>query len=97
MTAKEIIQKHARNNGDYIPDYEFPALEEAMNKYANERILSVAREAVHNEPEFPGSMPDEMWEILKRDRHACEKSHRIAVGETKQNILTRIESKLEES
>ena len=62
-----------------------------------EAALQVVREEVHKEPEFPGSMPDEMWEIIKNDRHACEKSHRMAVWETKQNILTRIEKLTEES
>ena len=37
MKAKEMIQKHSRNNGDYIPDYQFKGLEEAIIEYAKER------------------------------------------------------------
>jgi len=31
MTLKEIIEKHTRN-GDYIPDYKYPALQSDLEK-----------------------------------------------------------------
>ena len=96
MTAKEIIQKHARNNGDYIPDYEFPALEEAMNKYANERILSVAREAV--EESTPTNWLDPL--LTGKDRVVSEASDcreiEALLNAVKQCILSRIEKLTED-
>ena len=98
MTAEQQLIKKLRplckisgGTGDSIP-----ATKEAV-QYAKSYVLQVVREAVEQEPELPGSMPDEMWEIIKNDRHDCEESHRMAVRETKQNILTRIEKLTEES
>ena len=83
--------------GTEYPELCSDELHDTMQEYAKSYAPQVAREAAEGEPEFPGSMPDEMWEIIKNDRHACEKSHRIAVRETKQNILSRIEKLTEES
>lgn len=53
------------------------------------RLLEVL-EAVHDEPELPGGMPDEMWNAIKGDRDATEQAMRIAVQQTKRNIGNRI-------
>lgn len=48
--------------------------------------------AVNEEPECPGDMPDEMWEAIRDDRDAVAEAIRIAVRQTKQNILNRVEA-----
>ena len=45
------------------------------------------REAIANELELPGGMPDEMWDAIKGDRDATEEGMRIVVRRTKQGIL----------
>ena len=58
------------------------------------RILSVIGEeiekAIDIEPELPGDMPDDMWEVLKNDKELCTESHRLTVRKTKENIKNRI-------
>ena len=46
-------------------------------------------EAVTDEPELPGEMPDEMWNVLRSDRDAAGEALRIIVRQTKGGILTR--------
>lgn len=62
----------------------------AENAQLRKRVEAMER-VIRDEPEFPGSMPDEMWEIISRDRDACEQSHRLAVKHTKANILKALE------
>ena len=47
-------------------------------------------QAVTDEPEVPGTMPDEMWEAIRDDRDAIENAIRIAVQQTKAGIRERI-------
>ena len=51
-----------------------------------ERCLS----AVEAEPELPGDMPYEMWEVLSSDRDAAAEALRIIVRQTKAGIRDRI-------
>jgi len=46
--------------------------------------------AIDIEPELPGDMPDDMWEVLKNDKELCTESHRLTVRKTKENIKNRI-------
>lgn len=46
--------------------------------------------AVDDEPEVPGAMPDEMWNVLSKDRAAMENAIRAAVQRTKSGIRERI-------
>lgn len=46
-------------------------------------------EAVTDEPELPGEMPDEMWGVISSDRDAAGEALRIIVRQTKGGILTR--------
>lgn len=50
--------------------------------------------AVEAEPELPGDMPDEMWELVRRDRAAATQVLRIVVRQTKNGIMSRILSEL---
>jgi hypothetical protein len=52
--------------------------------------------AILDEPEFPGPMPDEMWERVHNDRDACQEALRLAVRLTKQGILARAALQSEE-
>lgn len=53
---------------------------------AMERERDAWREAVKNEPELPGEMPDEMWLAINGDREATQKALQLSVSLTKQNI-----------
>lgn len=47
------------------------------------------KQAIASEPEFPGDMPDEMWEMACYDRDALTEAFRVAVKQTKSGILAR--------
>ena len=49
-----------------------------------------AEKAVNEEPENPGSMPEEMWIAICNDRDAAENAFRINTILCKQNIRARI-------
>jgi hypothetical protein len=46
--------------------------------------------AVDEEPEYPGDMPDEMWEAIRGDRDAMAEALRVTVRLTKKGIRERI-------
>jgi hypothetical protein len=46
-------------------------------------------DAVTDEPELPGAMPDAMWDVLRSDRDASAEALRIVVRQTKAGILKR--------
>lgn len=47
-------------------------------------------EAIDAEPELPGDMPDEMWDLIRSDRDAATEALRIVVRETKNGIKRRL-------
>jgi type VI protein secretion system component VasF len=55
-----------------------------------EHSLRTLLHAIESEPELPGTMPDEMWELIRNDKAACEHTIRQAVILTKQNIQSAI-------
>jgi len=63
------------------------ALDNAAAEVSDERKAWM--EAVTDEPELPGEMPDEMWDVLRSDRAAATEALRIIVRQTKGEILTR--------
>jgi len=52
--------------------------------------LSAVLKAIDDEPEYPGKMPDEMFEAIKNDRDAMEEGMRITVRLTKLGIKNRV-------
>lgn len=46
-------------------------------------------DAVTDEPELPGAMPNAMWDAMRADREAATEAMRIAVRQTKSGILKR--------
>lgn len=48
--------------------------------------------AVDDEPEYPGDIPDEMWNEVRSDRELLAEALRLTVRSTKQGIRARIES-----
>ena len=52
--------------------------------------ISAVQYAIECEEELPGQMPDEMWLAIRDDRDACAEAMRIAVRQTKANILRRV-------
>ena len=59
-------------------------------KIERERCL----QAVDDEPELPGDMPDEMWEAIVGDRDATAEAMRVVVRHTKAGIRGRIIAEL---
>ena len=54
------------------------------------KLLNQVLDAINAEPEFPGPMPDDLWELIRNNRGNCEQSHRLAVQATKSNIKERL-------
>ena len=53
------------------------------------KLVEKIREGV---PEYPGKMPDEMWEAIRNDRDAATEALRITVRLTKQEVIDLIEA-----
>lgn len=51
----------------------------------NERLTK----AINDEPDLPGGMPDEMWQVIHNDRDAMQELLRITVRLTKDGIKRR--------
>lgn len=64
-----------------------------LSGYESEELMkfagAAATAAVNAEPECPDHMPDELWQAMANDRDAVEQAIRIAVSQTKTNILAR--------
>jgi hypothetical protein len=52
--------------------------------------VEAAIAAVDEEPELPGEMPDDLWEKLKNDRNAMERTLQNVVWLTKEAIKARL-------
>jgi len=52
--------------------------------------LSAVLKAIDDEPEYPGKMPDVMFEMVKNDKSAMEELMRITVRLTKLGIKNRV-------
>ncbi|MEQ1573085.1 MAG: hypothetical protein ABL993_02455 [Vicinamibacterales bacterium] len=65
-----------------------------MSTTAEERRAAILN-AIDDEPEYPGVMPDEMWYGLRNDRDATAEAMRVSVRLTKQNIRKRVVALLE--
>lgn len=62
------------------------AINAEATRIERERCL----QAVKDEPELPGDMPDEMWATIAGDRDAITEALRVAVRQTKAGIRERI-------
>ncbi len=61
------------------------------------QLLKLVRQAIKDEPEYPGEPPEEMMEILMSgDRELIIEALRLSVKLTKQGILVRIVERLED-
>jgi len=65
---------------------------------STEDILEHCRQCIRAEPEYPDEMSDEMWEAMKMavrndDKEAMMECFRIAVRQTKNGILERLENR----
>jgi len=52
--------------------------------------LDLVLKAIDDEPEFPGHMPDSMWEQIRDDRWIAERSLKLAIRLAKDHIKARI-------
>lgn len=62
----------------------------AVNAEATRIERERCLQAVKDEPELPGEMPDAMWNKIAGDRDAITEALRIAVKQTKRGIRDRI-------
>jgi hypothetical protein len=60
------------------------------------RVNELANDAIREEPELPGPMPDAMWSAINGDKDAIEEGMRIAVRYAKRDIRARIAAALRE-
>lgn len=77
--------------GARLVPHEFGGWVDGKDYDALQTRYEAAKEAIKSEPEFPGSMPDEMWEAIKGDKDAMREALRITVRLTKKNILAAFE------
>ena len=60
-----------------------------------EEVLELVQQAIDDEPEFPGDIPEEMYQtITSGDKDTVSEALRISVRLTKSGILERVKSKL---
>lgn len=84
VVTAEISDKDKRIAG---LDSELSSLKARMEVGEIEKVIN-------SEPELPGDMPQEMFDAIKNDKDAIQQALRIAVKQTKTNILTAIVSHL---
>jgi hypothetical protein len=54
--------------------------------------LLAALKAISDEPEYPGHMPDGMWQAIGEHKDVAEEAMRLTVRLTKEGIRKRIEA-----
>lgn len=57
-------------------------------------VVEITLDAIKTEPEFPGDMPDELWDKMNGDRENCTKVMQNSVRLTKQGIIERLQAQL---
>lgn len=73
------------NNARRLPDIIEQAITAAI-KEDRERCIA----AINAEDEYPGDMPDEMWNFMRDDRGLATEALRVTVGLVKRGILDRM-------
>ena len=53
-------------------------------------VPEYVRYVIESEPELPGDMPEEIFELIQKDRQAAEEVMRLTVRVTKQRIKERL-------
>jgi len=64
MTLKEIIEKHTRN-GDYIPDYKYPALQSDLEKLIEYAVKVSINDTYYSCNFFEQGCDDGYWQKNK--------------------------------
>jgi hypothetical protein len=68
-----------------------------MTNMTRQAVLDLVEAAINEEPEFPGEMPEDMYQaIVTGDRDVIAESLRIAARLTKKGILERVIIKLKQ-
>ena len=66
-----------------------------MTDMTRQKVLELVEAAIDEEPEFPGEMPEDMYQaIVTGDKDVMAESLRIAARLTKKGILQRVKDKL---
>lgn len=67
----------------------------AKYKMTEEQVLELIEEVINAEEEFPGEMPDEMYNtLINLDKEAMTEAMRMSVILTKRGIMERVKEKL---
>lgn len=88
MTKEQKADAYAAEKYYSILDAREQVLRAYLAGYAEGQKEAV--KAIELEPELEGSMPDEMWAVLRSDKDAAENALRIVVKQTKEGILNRL-------
>ena len=70
--------------------------QEEIFKAGRKEVVELALQAIKDEPELPGNMPDELWNEIEGDREVTQRVMQNTVRITKQCIKERIEAQLKE-
>jgi hypothetical protein len=60
-----------------------------------QEIIDNVLKAIDDEPEYPGDMPDHIWNALNGDKDATLKALRLTASLTKRGIRNRVLKQLE--
>jgi hypothetical protein len=66
-----------------------------MKTHTHNLPIDSILKAIDDEPEYPGDMPDYIWNVLNGDKDATLKTLRLTVSLTKKAIRNRILKQLE--
>lgn len=95
----ETFQSYTTGKEGFTEDYYQTMKEECKEAYdAGDRegylrALDTAVKGIENEPTFPGEMPDEIFKAIRNDKDAISNALRIAVKQTKENIINQLRDK----
>jgi len=65
-----------------------------LTKQAREEVAALALQAIADEAELPGEMPDDLWLEIKDSKEKATRVYQEVVRKTKQDITKRFQSKL---
>ena len=73
------------------------AIAEVAHRETLKMVKVLILQAIADEPDFPGEMPDELWEEIKDNREVATETLRITVRLTKNGITDRFLEALNQS
>ena len=89
---------HPKSLNVYERDHAgYRAIAKAAHRETLKMVKVLILQAIADEPDFPGEMPDELWEEIKDNREVATETLRITVRLTKNGITDRFLEALNQS